>query len=137
MPSLSSLHFGHWLMQFFAASFLAICFLQSGADKVLDWGGNLKFLQGHFAKSPLSSAVPLLLGTLTVLELCAGGCSLIGVLELLIKGSPRFAFFGASLSAASFLALFFGQRMAKDYAGATGLTPYFLVSLAAMFLCER
>jgi hypothetical protein len=33
----------------------------------------------------------------------------------------------------TFLALFFGQRMAKDYVGAGGLVPYFLVSLAALF----
>jgi hypothetical protein len=37
------------------------------------------------------------------------------------------------VSGVTFLALFFGQRMAKDYAGAAALVPYFLVSLAAIF----
>jgi hypothetical protein len=30
--------------------------------------------------------------------------------------------------------LFFGQRMAKDYAGAAGLVPYFLLALVAIAL---
>jgi hypothetical protein len=31
-------------------------------------------------------------------------------------------------------ALFFGQRMAKDYVGAAVLVPYFLLALAAIYL---
>ncbi len=34
-------------------------------------------------------------------------------------------------------ALFFGQRMAKDYAGAAILVPYFLVTLIAIYLLAR
>ena len=48
------------------------------------------------------------------------------------SGGTRVALWGAALSGLSFLALFFGQRMAKDYAGAAGLVPYFLVSLVAL-----
>ena len=40
----------------------------------------------------------------------------------------------AILSAAAITALFFGQRMAKDYAGAAVLVPYFLLTLVAMYL---
>ena len=32
------------------------------------------------------------------------------------------------------MALFFGQRMAKDYAGAAVLVPYFLLTLVAIYL---
>jgi hypothetical protein len=32
------------------------------------------------------------------------------------------------------VALFFGQRMAKDYPGAATLVPYFLLTLAAIYL---
>jgi hypothetical protein len=38
------------------------------------------------------------------------------------------------VSAFSILALFFGQRMAKDYPGAATLVPYFLLALAAIYL---
>src|SRR5207249_501608 len=35
------------------------------------------------------------------------------------------------------LGLFFGQRMAKDYAGAAILVPYFLLTLVAIYLFAR
>jgi diacylglycerol kinase len=38
------------------------------------------------------------------------------------------------LGTASITALFFGQRIAKDYAGAAVLVPYFLLMLATMYL---
>lgn len=129
MPSPGSIHFPHWLQQFAPAVFLAILFLQSGLDKVLDWEGNLSYHAGHFAKTRLKSTVPLMLGTLTLLELATGALSAIGAIQLLVTGNTAFAFWGATLSLITFLALFFGQRISKDYAGAAGLAPYFLVGL--------
>ena len=49
-----------YLLQAFVSAFLAILFLQSGIDKVVDRRGNLEWLKGHFAKSPLAGMVPLL-----------------------------------------------------------------------------
>jgi hypothetical protein len=37
------------------------------------------------------------------------------------------------LCGVTFVSLLLGQRLAKDYAGAAGIGPYFLVSLAAIF----
>ncbi|ATB28118.1 DoxX family protein [Melittangium boletus] len=132
MPTPDSNLFPLWLVQALCTLFLAITFLQSGLDKVIDWKGNLGWLTGHFAKSPLRGMVPLLLATLTVLELAAGAVSAAGLVFLVLPGSTRVAMWGAALSGLSFVALFFGQRMAKDYAGAGGLVPYFLVSLVAL-----
>lgn len=132
MPSPNSNLFPLWLVQALCALFLAITFLQSGLDKVIDWKGNLGWLTGHFSKSPLRGMVPLLLATLTVLELAAGAVSAAGLVFLVLSGATRVAMWGAALSALSFVALFFGQRMAKDYAGAGGLVPYFIVSLVAL-----
>jgi hypothetical protein len=47
------------------------------------------------------------------------------------------AFYGAVISAIAIVALFFGQRMAKDYAGAAVLVPYFLVALSAIYLLAQ
>ena len=44
------------------------------------------------------------------------------------------AFYGAIVSACAILALFFGQRMAKEYAGAAILVPYFLLTVVAIYL---
>jgi hypothetical protein len=134
MPPPDSTQFPLWLLQALCALFLAITFLQSGLDKVLDWKGNLGWLTGHFAKTPLRRVVPLMLGVLTLQELAAGLLCAAGVVALLFTGSATVAFWGSALSGLTFVALFFGQRMAKDYVGAAGLVPYFLVSLAAIFV---
>jgi hypothetical protein len=132
MPAFDSNLFPLWLVQVLCALFLAITFLQSGLDKIIDWKGNLGWLTGHFSKSPLRGVVPLMLATLTVLELASGALSAAGVVFLVLSGGSRVAMWGAALSGLSFVALFFGQRMAKDYAGAAGLVPYFLVSLVGL-----
>jgi hypothetical protein len=133
MPSLDSNLFPLWLVQVLCTLLLAITFLQSGLDKVLDWKGNLGWLTGHFAKSPLRGVVAPMLLTLTLLELATGALCAAGVVPLLLSGGTRLALGGVALSGLTFVALFFGQRMAKDYAGAAGLVPYFLVTLAGLF----
>jgi uncharacterized membrane protein YphA (DoxX/SURF4 family) len=117
-----------YLMQILAAAFLAILFLQSGIDKIVDRRGNLEWLKGHFAKSPLAGTVPALLIAITILELVAGALSALGCVLLLLLRDSTVAFCGAAVSAAAIIALFFGQRIAKDYAGAAVLVPYFLLA---------
>ena len=126
-----------YLMQIFAAAFLAILFLQSGIDKVLDRRGNFEWLKGHFAKSPLAAIVPALLICITILEMAAGALSGVGCLLIILLRDSTIAFYGAILSAAAITALFFGQRIAKDYAGAAVLVPYFLLTLLAIYLLAQ
>src|SRR6188474_3178747 len=118
-----------YLLQIFASAFLAILFLQSGIDKIVDRRGNFEWLKGHFAKSLLAGIVPLLLTSITILEVAAGALSGVGCLLIIILKDSTIAFYGAILSAAAVTALFFGQRMAKDYAGGAVLVPYFLLTL--------
>jgi len=120
--------------QLLSLAFLAILFLQSGLDKVFNYKGNLEWLTGHFAKSPLKSTVGLLMPVITILEVAAGIFSAIGAVQILIGGSTQMGLIGAQLSAVSVLSLFFGQRLAKDYEGAGGLVGYFLVCLAAIYI---
>ena len=121
-------------MQVLTSAFLAILFLQSGIDKVIDRRGNLEWLKGHFAKSPLAGAVSVMVTIITIMELAAGVLSAVGCLLIFIRRDSTLAFYGAAVAALSILALFFGQRMAKDYPGAATLVPYFLLSLAAIYL---
>src|SRR5580765_2094342 len=107
-----------YVMQIFASAFLAILFLQSGIDKILDRRGNFEWLKGHFAKSSLAGIVPLLLISITILEVAAGALSGVGCLLIILLKGSTIAFYGAILSAAAVTSLFFGQRIAKDYAGA-------------------
>jgi diacylglycerol kinase len=137
MPSLSASSGTIVILQILTSAFLAILFLQSGIDKVVDRRGNFEYLQGHFAKSPLSGMAPLLVTLITVLEVSAGILSAIGCVLIVVTHDPTVAFYGAIISALSILGLFFGQRMAKDYAGAAILVPYFLLCLAAIYLLAR
>lgn len=123
-----------YFLRIFVSGFLAILFLQSGIDKVVDRRGNLEWLKGHFGKSLLGGMVPTLLGVITILELAAGALSAVGCVVMIFSGASTFAFYGANISAIAIIALFFGQRMAKDYAGAAVLVGYFLVALAAIYL---
>ena len=126
-----------YLMQIFASAFLAILFLQSGIDKVVDRRGNLEWRKGHFAKSPLARVVPILVTIITVLELTAGVLSGIGCVAVILWRDSTVAFYGAVISAIAILALFFGQRMAKEYAGAAVLVPYFLLTLITIYLLAQ
>ena len=123
-----------YLMQILASAFLAILFLQSGIDKMLDRRGNSEWLKGHFAKSPLAAMVPALLISITILEIAAGALSAVGCVLIIVLKNPTIALYGATVSAAAIIALFFGQRIAKDYAGAAVLVPYFLLTLVAIYL---
>ena len=134
MPTASHLESAICLLQVLVSAFLAILFLQSGIDKVVDRRGNLEWLQGHFAKSPLAGIVPAMVTAITILEIAAGALSAIGCVVIIFARDSTIAFYGAVISALAILALFFGQRMAKDYAGAAVLVPYFLLALAAIYL---
>src|ERR1043165_450172 len=107
MPLLNA----HMLLQILVAAFLAILFLQSGIDKVVDRRGNLDWLKGHFSKSPLAGVVPLMVTIITIMELAAGILSAVGCLLIFVGHDSALAFYGAVVAAFSILALFFGQRM--------------------------
>ena len=137
MPPLHTLAGAIYLTQIFGSAFLAILFLQSGIDKVIDYRSNLEWLKGHFAKSPLGGLVPILLTAITILEVAAGALSAIGCIILIVSRGTTLAFYGAIASAVALIALFFGQRMAKDYAGAAVLVPYFLLVLITIYMLAQ
>lgn len=122
---------GVLIIKIILAAFFAILFLQSGLDKVFNWKDNLGWLKGHFQNSILSGIVPFMLLKITVAEILAGALSLIGIYGSII-GNDLFLELGLLLSAVSLGALFFGQRLAKDYPGAGALVPYFIVAVMGM-----
>jgi hypothetical protein len=132
MPTLHSSAGATLALQVMTSAFFAILFIQSGIDKIVDRRGNLAWLTGHFAKSRLAGMVPLLLAVITLMEVAAGALSAIGCVMILLRHDSTIAFYGAIVAGLALLALFFGQRMAKEYPGAAVLVPYFLVVIAAL-----
>jgi len=118
----------------FAALLVSILFIQSGLDKIFDRRGNLEWLTGHFSKTFLRGTVPPMLATITVMELATGFLSAAGIVYFLVTNSIVLIFYASVLGAASIVALFFGQRVAKDYAGAAVLIPYFILLIILMYL---
>ena len=122
------------ILQIFVSVFFAILFLQSGFDKIFDWNGNYSWLKTHFEKSSLKNYVAFLLGTLTFFEITSGVFSAAGIFALIFWGNAVFSIYGLLFSAISLLCLFFGQRMAKDYAGAAAIVPYFILVVFGIYL---
>ena len=125
---------GKNLPALFAALLVSILFIQSGLDKAFDWRGNLEWLTGHFSKTIFARMVPPMLATITIMELAAGFLSLAGLIYFFASGSLVLIFYASIIGAAAITALFFGQRVAKDYAGAAVLVPYFILLVLIMYL---
>jgi hypothetical protein len=124
------------LVKLLFAAFNGILFTQSGLDKVFHYQGNLDYFKDHFKKSPLASSIGLLMPVITLLETSAGLISLAGLVLLLVGSDlgPTTAALGLCLGGVSLVSLFFGQRLAQDYAGAATLVPYFLMTMAGLTL---
>ncbi len=125
------------MLSFFPIAFMAILFSQSGFDKVLNYQGNKAYLTDFFKNSILAKWVGLLMPIITLLEVAAGFFCTLGAIFLILhfdaELAQTIAQIGMTLSAISILCLFFGQRMAKDYAGAASMTTYFLVALLGLY----
>ena len=69
MPNIHSPESAYYVLQILVSAFLAILFLQSGLDKVVDRKGNRTYLDQHFANSPLARTVGPMFVVITILEL--------------------------------------------------------------------
>lgn len=114
--------------------FTVITFLQSGVDKLLDWKGNYGWLTGHFKGTFMGGMVALLLGIILVLEIITGLVALAAVFTLWLNEDPTLALWSLVLASVTLLMLLFGQRVAKDYAGAFTIVGYFIVIIFGIFL---
>lgn len=123
--------------QLCVCAFLAVLFLQSGADKVFNWKDELGWISEHFSKTIFKSFVPQMLGAITLFELASGALCGLGALMLLLTGEKDIAQAGVSLASLTLLQLFAGQRIAKDYPGAASIAPYFLLTIAGLALLHQ
>ena len=117
-----------YILQMLIALFLGIAMMQSGFDKIIDCKGNRSFLIEHFSKTFFSQFVTPLLLNVTILEVMGGIICFIGIGEILINNNSHFIKVGLFIIALDLIALFFGQRFAKDYVGASVLVNYFILT---------
>jgi uncharacterized membrane protein YphA (DoxX/SURF4 family) len=120
------------IVQILIGTFLGVAMVQSGVDKITDWKGNHSWLVSHFSNSFLAPFVTPMLGTVTVLETIGGLLLLFGAGNGLINGDTYYVLCGLLVIAINLLALFFGQRIVKDYEGAAVLVNYFILTIIGL-----
>ncbi len=113
---------------------ISILFMQSGLDKILNWKAEKDFYREHFSKSILKNTIPFLMPVITISESMTGLLSVLGLIVYVSGGSTDLAILGMLLACLSIVQLFLGQRIAKDYAGAATLVPYFLMAVAGLYV---
>jgi hypothetical protein len=119
------------LIRLLVMAMMCILFIQSAMDKILNYKDNQQWIDSYFAKSIFKSQTKLLLLVLTILESAAGALCLVGFFFSKNIGNP-IGFYGLFLCSISFLSLFLGQRLAKDYAGAANIPGYFIICLIGL-----
>lgn len=122
------------LMRAILPALMAVLFTQSGLDKVFDFKGNLDWMTGHFSKTILKGVVRPSLIAITLMELTAALLCGAGALVILFSGSTVAAFWGLVLASATLIALFAGQRIAKDYPGAATIAMYAGMAVLGIFI---
>jgi len=114
--------------------FILITFLQSGIDKMIDWNGNTGWLKEHFSKTFLAGMVPLMVGIILIIEVAVGLLAIAALYSILVNGDNSLGLLASVLACITLLMLLFGQRVAKDYAGAFTLTGYFIVCIFGVWI---
>ncbi len=113
--------------------FLAVTFIQSGFNKLTEYKENKLYFISQMEKTLLRHLAFVIWPLIILLELCSGLISLGGIVMVLVNGSIEFLGLGCFLSSVTLICLLLGQRMAKDYAGASTLTGYFIISILGLF----
>ncbi len=126
-------HITFYLTELLILIFVLITFLQSGIDKIVDWKGNVGWLKEHFSKTFMAKQVPLMVGIILVFEVITGLLAIAGIYQILATGIRTWGLIACVLAAITLLMLLFGQRVAKDYAGAFTITGYFVVVLLGVY----
>ena len=121
------------LCQILIAIVFIITFIQSGVDKVIDRDGNRLYFKDHFSNSILKNYTSIMLTFITLFELICGFVLIYGVYFSFVERTTLWIFYGFVICTINLILLFLGQRIAKDYIGASDHIPYItLVVLGIM-----
>jgi len=125
-----------YITELIILTFLAIVFLESGFDKIINWKGNIKWLKPHFSKTILKNKITFSLGIILLLETITGFLAILAILSILINQNTEIAFITAIIASICLLFLLLGQRLAKDYEGAKTIVIYLIPTLFLTYLLQ-
>ena len=115
-------------------TFFLIVFIQSGLDKLLDYKGNLSFLNSLLGGFFSSFLIAFALVFVTILELTSGILCLLGIISFFLEDSTFIGLVGLIIGSFALLVLLFGQRVSKNYDGAKTIAIYFILSIIGIAL---
>jgi hypothetical protein len=103
-------------------------------EKLTDWKGTIAYISEIFKTSFIKAFVKPLIAFLMLLEFLTFFFLIVGIYQLYISNNKANAILGCAFSAISIIYMLIGQRIAKDYPGATSLTVYFILSVLGVYL---
>ena len=122
------------IVKVFILVFVCITFLFSAIEKTTDWNGQLSWFKDHFSNTFLRPQIKALLLVLIILDYATGILSILGAFEVLFYTTNTFGFYALILAITTTLCMLFGQRVARDYPGASSLAIYFLVLIFGLYI---
>lgn len=122
--------------QIFILIYIVITFGYSVIEKLLQWRESVDFYENHFRETSLKNTIPFLLKVVILLETITVIICVIGLFGLIVFSNKEFGFYGLILAALTLIGLMFGQRIAKDYAGAMNITVYFILTIIGVFMLQ-
>jgi hypothetical protein len=128
------LHITSYLPELFILLFLIITFGVSVIEKLVDWKGTISYIEENFKNTFVKNFIKPLIGFLLVWEIFSLFFLIIGTYQLFNSQEKRFALLGCVFSTVAILYMLIGQRIAKDYPGATSLAVYFLICVFGVSL---
>lgn len=114
--------------------FLFITFGISVIEKCADWKGTIGYITHNFKDTFIKKIILPLILLLLGLEIVTCTLLVYGLYQILIQNTTEYALWGFMFSGFCILYMLIGQRIAKDYVGATSLTVYFILTVFGIYL---
>jgi hypothetical protein len=114
--------------------YLLITYGISVIEKLADWKGTISYITENYKTTFLKNYISPLITILILFEVITVGFLIFGIFSLLKDNNSDSAFLGCTFSCITILYMLIGQRIAKDFQGATSLTIYFILSVFGLFL---
>lgn len=128
------LQYASYLTPIIIFLFWSITFIESALSKIFDLNGNIGYFSSVLSNTFLKNmAVPIFYFIL-ILELASGLSAFASLIALFIdvKICIEIGTLSIGLCCFTVICLFTGQRLAKDYAGASGIVGYFVAGIFSM-----
>ena len=114
--------------------FLIVTFGISLIEKLANLKETISYISEIFKTSFIRNFVKPLITILMLLEVLTLFFLVVGIFQLYFQNEKEMALLGIVFSCFSIIYMLIGQRIAKDYPGATSLTIYFILSIFGIYI---